>query len=385
MTCRAIVAFALTPILASQAGQLVGPAIDASAAIAATPGFGAGGTTLGACRDNQGNYWTTHKVAGVTYLLRITVQGVVTGVIPTSLSTNASVRDLAFDGQRNRIWVESSSGQPQVFDALSGVFVGLGTSAPNSQGIAWDGADRIVVASYLMAFDADSLQWGATTTTGVPPPVDRGLLRDPGSASYWGGFSYSGDPAGITESEFRQFPLPGATMPPDLALLSATAGKRGGTLGGCEAWFDSANGEWLGVFCQIGVGGTARLYTCRLSEPAGGACGGATFSRGPSIVQSRIYTQASSASGFAWLLVGFGPASISVPIFQPGCTIELDPAGSVILGAFLPDFSGNVVGGAMIPVMPSIQEMPVWFQWTTLTFSGSFYLSEGRAAAVKQF
>lgn len=381
-----VVTVVAAPLL-GQAAQLVGPIINASQIIAVTPGFGPGGTTVGACRDNQGNYWTTHKVGGVTYLIRIGLSGVVTGIIPTSYGTSTNVSDLAFDGQRDRVWMVANNEAPRVYSSLTGQLETNGLSNQTGYGIAWDGGDRVLVAGHSGSFDAATFQWSSPTLPlGTPPSgiIYSGLICDPSTASYWIGDGNSADPQGLTQVNFRQHPLPGQSMPPDLAFPSATSGWQGGALGGCEAWQDPSTGEWFGVFCQRVAAGSI-LYTARLGSSTGGSCGGPRFSRGPSVVQSQLFADASNASGFAWLIVGFGYASITVPLFEPGCPLELDPTGAVVLGAYLPSFSGNVSGQDTVPVSPSLHELPLYFQWATLDFLGAFRLSEGRSAAIKQF
>jgi hypothetical protein len=84
-------------------------------------------------------------------------------------------------------------------------------------------------------------------------------------------------------------------------------------------------------------------------------------------------------------MVSFNYASFSAPIFAPGCTVEIDPIGPTIFGAYLPTFGGSLSMSESVPISPALQELPLYFQWVTLDFTGNLLLSEGRSAAIKQF
>ncbi|MGB3921736.1 MAG: hypothetical protein WBL19_00425 [Minisyncoccia bacterium] len=334
------------------------------------------------------DYWTTCQMAQVM-LVRISPSGVVNGFIPTTVVL--PVTDLAFDASQDHIWLFRTGSQPRVYHAITGALVGLGGAGFAARGIAWDGASRVVVDSLMGHFDTTSFAW-VPSTTAVVPYSDGGLMFLPSTGRYITGGTVPGDPGGFTSCEFREQPDLGsssppveATMPPDLSLSSGASG-RGGNLAGCEAWYNAASGEWLGVFCQRNTVGDAVIYTCRMPAATASGCSGPKFARGPAIVQSNLFAGARQASGFAWLVVAFGPGSVTHPIFAPGCTFLLDPGSALLLGAFLPDFSGNVSGGTSVPVAAALHELPLWFQWATLSFTvGAFELSEMRVAAVKQF
>ena len=109
------------------------------------------------------------------------------------------------------------------------------------------------------------------------------------------------------------------------------------------------------------------------------------FSAGPSVVQNQLYASGANLDAFAWLMVSFNYQSFSASIFAPGCTVEIDPIGPTIFGAYLPAFGGSLSMSAPVPVSPAFQELPIYFQWVTLDFGGNLTLSEGRSAAIKQF
>lgn len=369
----------LTSSLASQASQLVGPVIDASAAIRATLGFASATNFAGAIRDNAGNYWTTCIVNNQVFLMRISAAGAVTGFLSTSLTTE--VTDMAYDGLRDRIWLFRSgfNTPPIVYQASTGALIGSGDSGVPAQGIAWDGAGRILIAGRSEYYDGVSMQLSQGQSG--PGGTNRGLLFQPPSVSYWVTYSSPSDPLGMTRTTISESPVSIGSMVPDLSLDSGS-GTRGGTAGGCEQWL--SNGEWLGVFCQT-WSTNAVLYTCRMGAPTGSGCGGPRFGVGPSVVQQQLYTSAYQAAGYAWLLIASAPGAVTDPLLGPGCVVHLNPALTVALGPFLPTFQGNVSGSTTIPVDPALRELPLWFQWATINFNNQVLLSEARSAAIKQF
>ncbi len=379
-----LASWAIAVSLPSQAAQLVGPVIDVSNAIRSTFGFGTATNFVGACRDNASNYWTTCTVGGQVILVRLSATGAVGGFIPTSLT--ADIADLAYDGQRNRIWVLRDGSHLQVFDATTGAFVGAANNfSPSRRGIAWNGTDRILGAGDSTCWDAQSL---LVLSGGANMSVGRGMMFLPPTSRQWGAFSGAApDPAGLTYTEFREMEPPVASMVPDLAFDTGD-GRRGGYHAGCEAWLNPSTNEWLGIFCQ--ANGTpnnteAVLYTARLSRPTGPGCGGPRFEKGPSIVQTQVYAVAVLASGFTWLLVSLGPGTVNDPLLGPGCTVHLNPQFAVGLGPFLPNFNGGVSVSTAIPVDPSLRELPLWFQWGSINLQNQVLVSEARSAAIKQF
>lgn len=377
--------FATIGVVTSQAAQLVGPVVDASDIIRSTLGFQNANLFRGACRDQQGSYWTCALNNGTWFAVRIDTSNQVTGIVNTGVSAS-TVHDMTFDAQRQNVWILwISSSQVRVISATSGTVIGS-FGGSNRRGIAWDGADRVYIENLSQHFDADTF---AMANNGFSAPAStQGLAHDPTSARFWTGSSSSADPAGTSSDSFRQHPTPGASMPAELSFPTnpgVANSARGGNVAGMDTWQDPATGDWLGVFCQRQSNGDVKLYTARFSESTGGNCGGPSFSAGPSVVQDQLYASGTNLSTFAWLLVAPDYASFTAPIFAPGCTVEVGPSAPTIFGAYLPNFNGNLSVNEPVPLLPALRELPLYFQWVTLDFSGTILLSEGRSCAIKQF
>ncbi|MCA8950165.1 MAG: hypothetical protein KDE27_11730 [Planctomycetes bacterium] len=370
------------PLLPAQAGQLVGTPIDATTAVRSALGFGSASNFAGACRDNTGAYWTTCEANGQVLLVRISPGGTFSGFITTNLSIGQGVRDLAFDGALGQIWVGANNARPKVYDASTGAYRGdgAGNQPGSGGGLAWNGGSRIHVSGTNAYYSTSTLGYSSGPVSVAY--ADRGLLFDPTTSEFWGGKN-SGDPGVLTTCEFQELPN-GPTMPPHLEGISYN-GFQGGRLGGCEQWLDPVSNEWLGVFCQLGDNDACMLYTARLGRPTGPGCGGPAFYKGPAVVQTQVYSSANQAQGLTWLLISLAPGSVTDPLLGPGCVAHLNGSLTVALGPVFPNPSGQVSAQTSIPVDPSLQELPLWFQWGTITLQNVALLGDARNAVVKQF
>lgn len=382
----ALVLFALP--VGAQAGQLVGPIVDASAVIRSNPSFASATQFAGACRDQAGNYWTTGVSSGVTYLFCLSP-----GPFPVLVSSRSTVSawpviDLAYDPNHNTIWVarhvtssETQASGLEVYGFGDLAFLGSGSHAVGTSSIAW-ASGHIVLSGQTGYFTGQtSLSWMSEGQS--IPACDRGLLHLPASNTYWGGFATSADPAGLTGCVFRELANPSASMPPEVAIADAS-GLRGGQLAGCEGWTNPSTGEHLGVFCQTTAQGQAFLYTTRMSTPVPSGCGGPAFSKGPSAVQSQLYASAINAAGLTWLVVALAPSNVTSPILAPGCAFLVDPTTPFIFATGLPTLQGQVSANITIPVEPLLQSLPLYLQWVEL-FSQYFVVGEMRSTAIKQW
>jgi hypothetical protein len=392
LTRLALATIATTCVATSQAAQLVGPVVDASTIIRSTAGFSGASLFGGGCRDQQGGYWTCAQVNGDWFAVRINTGNQVTGFVNTGVFGTA-VQGMTYDALRDNVWIQWSYAQLfgnriRVVDTATATVIATPFPSPTySRGLAWDGANRIYVPDSAIHYNAAT--FATASNAGVmTPTITHGIAFDPTSGRFWGGSFSAADPAGIVERSIQQHPAPGASMPTELSFATNPAspsGSRGGNLAGMDAWQDPATGEWLGVFCQRLSNGDVKLYTARFSVSTGGNCGGPSFSAGPGVVQDQLYASGANLASFAWLIVSFNHSSFTAPIFAPGCTVEIDPVGATIFGAYLPDFNGNVSVNEPVPISPALQELPLYYQWVTLDLAGNLLLSEGRSAAIKQF
>jgi hypothetical protein len=324
----------------------------------------------------------------VVTLVRLSSTGQVSGLIPTAARN--SCYDLAFDPVNQIIWVAGSIPYNNSFqDGFEAILIGTGVSVftyipccgnlSSVGGIAWDGTSKILIGGTNKYFQATSTQ--LVTGLVVLPSSDGGLLHFPPSGRSWYVRVGSADPLGLTDTEYREVNASAqdrASIAVDLQLQQS--GIRGGRCIGCEAWQDPATGEWLGVFAQRA--GTTQLSTIRMSLPIGQSCG-PEFTKGPSVVQTRMYSSASPASGLSWLIASFGPGSLVDPLFALGCSIHLNPSASIVIGPFFG--AGSVSCITSVPVATTLQEVPLWYQWANFSLAGQVLLSEARSSVVKQF
>lgn len=400
-TLARITAAALTvvTVATSQAAQLVGPIINASATIRAISGFQNAIFIGGACRESQGAYWTCARNNGTWFAIRLAANGVVTANVNTGVSGGSFSPDMTYDRQRQNVWI-AWPGSQAATKVVSAQSLSVVASPPtlSTHGLAWDGQDRVFVGGHAQQYDA------ATFSLIAGPHIadsNRSLAYLPTTGNFWA--SYGAAAGGNVEHRVlhvehdSNLALTGliGSIPPetsfltDASLPNPAGSTRGGFANGMDAWQDPITGEWLGVFCQRtkDASGTqgARMYTARFAEPTGGHCGGPRFENGPQVVQDRLDATGLDFGVFAWLMVATSHQSFTAPIFAPGCTIEVDPAFTTFLGTYQPNGVGRITVSEPVPVIPALQEVPLYYQWITLDQGGNLRLSQGVSAAIKQW
>jgi hypothetical protein len=216
--------------------------VPVSTIVTATPGFATANNFAGACRDNQGNYWTSSIVGSQRLLVRISLSSLlVTAFVP--MQSSAAVSDFAFDAQRSRLWA-SIGRDAHVYDVNTGTFLGVATSGLPSWsilgGITWNGSDPILRGNGGIAFDAQILQE-------IQAPGNQAygidIMLYPPSGLLWASANNPADPAQVTGCQFYEAGG-GTTMPPHLIGASM---PYGGFNLGCEQWFDPSSNEWYAV------------------------------------------------------------------------------------------------------------------------------------------
>lgn len=383
-------AFLFCASVFSQSGAVVGSPIRADLAISSAPGLTTAVLSGGACRDNNANFWTTALVGSDIVLVRISPAGQVSGVVLTAVKSVCW--DLAYDALRDRIWVVGRVSTPggigdgfEVIDASSGNSLHihnsslLGSPSP-SGGMAWDGGDYVLIANTVGRFHAGTFIYQSGPLS--VPFSSGGLLFHPVTGHPWVIGVTNTDPAGITETEYREHGYYGSqlsTIAPDVQI--ANGSFRGGRCIGIEGWLDPVNNEWLAVVSQR-AGSAVVLSTIKLGFSQGLSCG-PRFSKGPSVVQSQLYANASQVSGISWLVVSFAPGALVDPLFSGGCSLLLDPLLAVSFGPFFGN--GSVACLASIPTLPGLNGTPLWYQWANFSLSGQVLLSETRSSVVRQF
>ena len=188
-----------TAVVTSQSAQLVGSIVDASAIIRGVPGFGGADLFGGACRDQQGNYWTCARNNGSWFAFRIDASNQVNGVANINYTGLGAFSDMTFDAQRQNVWIKVNN-LVRVISATTGS-VAFGGFALGGGGIAWDGANRVYSAGSGTHYAADTFATAPNVGT-YPPVVHKGLAYVPSTGKFWGGSDSPADPAGITGDSF---------------------------------------------------------------------------------------------------------------------------------------------------------------------------------------